>query len=68
MNGSLKETDLTGQSGSNPAENNQNQYDNKDKAQPAATIVAGPVKRASADAAEATQQRDYQNDEQYGSN
>jgi hypothetical protein len=46
---------------------NQDQYDNDYEAKTAATVVAGSVEAASADAAEPSEQRDDEKDEQYGS-
>src|SRR5579863_594881 len=49
------------------SEQNQDQHDNEYEAEPAATVVAGPIKRAAPEPAKAPEQRDYQNDEQDGS-
>ena len=40
---------------SKPAEQNQDQHDNEHEAEPAATMVSGPVEGASADPAKATE-------------
>jgi hypothetical protein len=48
-------------------EQDQDEDDNEYEAEPASTIVTGPVEGAAPKAAKASEQCDYQNDEQDGS-
>ena len=49
---------------SKPAEDDQDQHDNENEAEPASPIIAGPIERAAADSAKASEQRDYEDDEE----
>lgn len=40
---------------SEPAEQDQDQHDNENEAEPAATVIAGPIERAAADSTKAAQ-------------
>ena len=54
--------------GSNLAKQEQDQQNNKHKAERAAPVVAGTVKGAAADSTKAAQQCDHQDDENNGPN
>jgi hypothetical protein len=46
---------------------NQDRHDYEYAAEPAATVIAGPVQRTAPETAKASEQHDYQNNEQDGS-
>jgi hypothetical protein len=52
---------------SNPAKQHQYEDDDQHDAKAAAAVITGPVKWAAANAAKSTQQRDYQDNQYYGS-
>ncbi len=52
---------------SKPAEQNQDKHDKEYEAESATTVVAGSIEEAAPKPAKATEQCDYQNDEEDGS-